>query len=519
MKNLILLSTLLLFAVVMQGVVYNHVSDDAFISFRYAHNLAVGNGLVFNTGEKVEGFSNLLWILILYSIEQVGLASGPLGLLVPAKLIGMLCGLASIGYAYKVGKLIGKGFGIKSEYFPFLAPAVLASSLPFHFWAVSGLETPLVVLAVLLFISASYKAYFHDCVSHRDTGVSEREAGSKWLPPVWLLVISLLRPEGPIFLLPLVYVAYRKDGPWTMSLRPIALGFIVPYLLLVGGRIFYYGELLPNIFYTKTTGGWIQLLVGAKYFITAAKNIGPGVFALALCSLLFWPLKKLHVFILSTACVYILFVLVVGGDFMVMSRFFVHILPPLVLLAALGIAGLVDLDSLNSRMKAGSVARLILAKVLILALVLPPILSYYKELVKHGRQWTAPLSEFAAPYDEVMGYINARTVKEPLVAVEQLGYFGYYSKWRLIDLHGLIDKAISRRPGRLHSKIDIDYVVSRRPDYIVTNSGGPGARIESNFYNRRFLGNPDFLKNYQQVLLNDWFVMFAAVQSTVDLPR
>jgi len=34
--------------------------DDAYISVRYAHNLTAGLGLVFNAGEHVEGYSNLL---------------------------------------------------------------------------------------------------------------------------------------------------------------------------------------------------------------------------------------------------------------------------------------------------------------------------------------------------------------------------------------------------------------------------------------------------------------------------
>ncbi|MGO8788779.1 MAG: hypothetical protein ACLQVL_15550 [Terriglobia bacterium] len=37
--------------------------DDAFISYRYAENLARGEGLVFNPGERVEGYSNLLYLL------------------------------------------------------------------------------------------------------------------------------------------------------------------------------------------------------------------------------------------------------------------------------------------------------------------------------------------------------------------------------------------------------------------------------------------------------------------------
>jgi len=39
------------------------VTEDAFLSFRYAENLVRGLGLVFNAGERVEGYSNFLWTL------------------------------------------------------------------------------------------------------------------------------------------------------------------------------------------------------------------------------------------------------------------------------------------------------------------------------------------------------------------------------------------------------------------------------------------------------------------------
>src|SRR5687767_454301 len=38
--------------------------DDAFIFYRYAVNLANGEGLVFNIGERVEGITSLLWTLL-----------------------------------------------------------------------------------------------------------------------------------------------------------------------------------------------------------------------------------------------------------------------------------------------------------------------------------------------------------------------------------------------------------------------------------------------------------------------
>jgi len=37
--------------------------DDAFICFRYARNLIEGHGLVWNRGERVEGYTQLAWVL------------------------------------------------------------------------------------------------------------------------------------------------------------------------------------------------------------------------------------------------------------------------------------------------------------------------------------------------------------------------------------------------------------------------------------------------------------------------
>ena len=44
---------------------FRWVAEDAYISFRYARNLVEGHGLVFNVGEKVEGYTNFLWTLLL----------------------------------------------------------------------------------------------------------------------------------------------------------------------------------------------------------------------------------------------------------------------------------------------------------------------------------------------------------------------------------------------------------------------------------------------------------------------
>ena len=43
---------------------YDFVSDDAFIVARYARNIAEGHGRVYNIGDRVEGYTSVLWLLL-----------------------------------------------------------------------------------------------------------------------------------------------------------------------------------------------------------------------------------------------------------------------------------------------------------------------------------------------------------------------------------------------------------------------------------------------------------------------
>src|SRR5207245_1217429 len=63
---------------------------DAWISFRYARNLLAGHGLVFNPGDAVEGYSNLLWVLL----SATGMAAG-LDPLLWARILGFLSAAAT----------------------------------------------------------------------------------------------------------------------------------------------------------------------------------------------------------------------------------------------------------------------------------------------------------------------------------------------------------------------------------------------------------------------------------------
>ena len=85
-REAILLAAATMAVVATLAVLFSRLTlDDAYITFRYARHLAEGYGLgAWNhTGEHVEGYSSLLWTLLLAGAARLGvdvqLASKVLG--------------------------------------------------------------------------------------------------------------------------------------------------------------------------------------------------------------------------------------------------------------------------------------------------------------------------------------------------------------------------------------------------------------------------------------------------------
>jgi hypothetical protein len=87
---------------------------------------------------------------------------------------------------------------------------------------------------------------------------------------------------------------------------------------------------------------------------------------------------------------------------------------------------------------------------------------------------------------------------DPTMAVAVAGCLSLYTGFRSLDMFGLNDHDIARRrppefgnglPG--HELLDVDYVVSRRPDFIVMFIGDHPRLI-----NAFQPVNPEFLRNY-----------------------
>lgn len=125
--------------------VLEFVKDDGYISFRYAHNLLRGEGLVFNTGERVEGYTNFLWTVLMAPFEALGLD------------LFQVCEWLAFGFALPLfivlARSMGRHTGFRRDASYLWAALWLATSSSFTLWSKSGLEQP---LAMLLPMAGAY---------------------------------------------------------------------------------------------------------------------------------------------------------------------------------------------------------------------------------------------------------------------------------------------------------------------------------------------------------------------------
>jgi hypothetical protein len=307
------------------------MTDDAFISFRYAKNLVNGLGLVFNAGEHVEGFTNFLWTMLV----ALGMRSGfdPVAFSTAAGIVFYLGTLALCAL------LSFRLYGNKAHAAVLLPLTTIALSLhhDVNAYATGGLET-----AMFMFLVSAAAATLLLTVSGRGTFA----AGTLFV------LLMMTRPDGIVFLIAALGYLFLTQPRWlqrcALLMAPSAL-FFLPYWLW---RFGYYGYFFPNSFYAKS----IDLPYysqGLEYTFLFFKTYYIFGLILILGAVLAWRLRsaardtpvfalvkpalrprdgKPHPLLLGLllAGTYTLFIIRIGGDFM-FARFFVPITPLLYL--------------------------------------------------------------------------------------------------------------------------------------------------------------------------------------------
>ncbi len=306
--------------------VYSFLCDDAFISFRYARNFAQGHGLVFNPGaERVEGYSNFLWVLLMAGLFRVGV--------LPewgAPLLSIAATLALWGWVARAGwSPLGRGLAWTA----LVAPWLLATNRSFAVWATSGLETRLFELFIV--VGALRLA------AETEARLDGRPTRS--IAPWWFALASLTRPDGLLFSA-MAFAAAAAMLAWRRRLDVVRhVRAWLPYMLLVGGhfafRRWYYGVWLPNTYYAKV-GGRFWWDAGFDYLQAFALEYAAWAW-LPLVLIGAWACVRRGrpVFVVLTAALVIphaLYVVAIGGDHFEYRPFDLY-LPLLFLLAAGGV--------------------------------------------------------------------------------------------------------------------------------------------------------------------------------------
>ena len=124
-------------------------ADDAYIFYRYAANLAAGEGLVYNPGERVEGITNLPWTLL----EAAGFALGA-----DAPWIGHVLGVVSSAWLLWLGFALARaGLEPRLHVLAALVPWLLLASSSFVRWSISGMGSSLFAATVVAALLAQIK--------------------------------------------------------------------------------------------------------------------------------------------------------------------------------------------------------------------------------------------------------------------------------------------------------------------------------------------------------------------------
>lgn len=434
--------------------------DDAFISLRYAENLARHGAPVYNLGERVEGYTSPLWMLLTAGLLAVGVEGA-----IALKLLGALSALALVIAVWRLWQRIAPG---RME--GLLVLGLLAGSTPIAAWSSSGLETPLLAAGIAL--SAAELC----ALLNQPTRARALLAGS-------LVALAVLtRPEA-VLVAGAGALWIGSDSRARRQLIRFIAAVAVPVAIWVGFRWFYYGALLPNTFVAKTAAPLLdRFQVGLRYGGFALSELGLGV-SLLLAAGLVVPQSRSSVrFIRAVGAAYIVAVLFEGGDFLDLFRFFVPILPLLfVALVA---------TSMDVATRMGAIPRIWAVGVLLLA-----PLWILSEVSLRGRAlradeptrialWIEPLvwtRTHARWWADQGRFLRAHAQPGDTMASVAAGALPYHAGLHNTDLLGIADAETARngayagsRPG--HQRFATrDYVVARAPTYLLLDGCSPPA--------------------------------------------
>lgn len=229
----------------------NLVFDDAFISYRYARNLANGDGITWNPNEApVEGYTNFLLVLILAPFIKFGAD--------PLLVTRILSIIAAIGMCILLYNLSGKNYRLLPE----VSFLIVVSFLLFtntDSLCIIGLETVLYTAAIFLSFAVASK-YFEN-----------RNPAYGYFFGLACFITFLLRPEVVFLWVSFFLIAgmeNRQKGEKISQLinflLPVTIGFLLPFGAYLAWKYVYFGTIIPNPYYVKASSSHLFSPLGLQ---------------------------------------------------------------------------------------------------------------------------------------------------------------------------------------------------------------------------------------------------------------
>ncbi len=469
---------LLLGAVLVAHEMYffRYTVDEAYISARYARNLREGLGPVFNPGERVEGFTNLLLVLLQAVVPHNGES-----VMVFTKILCMACSLASLWLLLGLASATGNNSGIA----PVLGGLLFVANGAVAVSAVTGLETHLFCAIVTGGIVAYLRGGRRGAV----------------LSSVLMGLACLVRPEGFLFSgITFVHLSVRQ--------RSLAWTWVLPWLMIVLPmqlwRKAYYGQWVPNTYFAKTGGGFHQIGRGIGYVKSFVNEYGRiGFFFFAAVPFLIARIGWRRSYQLSVLAPYLAYVVYTGGDWIPHFRLLVPVMPVIFVLAGEGAAAIAVfvMDSVAVWRTARA-----LVLILLLALLLFDVANQSYYLRMGTELWT---DGYGHAHRWIADWLRHETPIEASVALMDIGIVSYFSRRTIIDITGLTEPWIARSPGGwLKKEYRVSRLLALKPMYVVLVSRGDitqGAFASSFPIDQRIHDDPLFQREYRLLFSRDAF--------------
>jgi arabinofuranosyltransferase len=455
-------------SVMVDGTRYHFLDDDQMISMRYARNLAQGDGAVWNRNERVEGYTNFGWMVVMAGVHWLGAADPVAAIWVRAinwlLLAAVLVLTARVVVRLRIDHIAVAGVLL-----------TLALSTDLLFWSINGFET---TLLTALFLCGVLSA------------IDDAERGMLGAQTCLLAgLLPTVRSDAVDLTLAVLVVAValgaRRRWAW------LALA-VLPLVAHEAFRLAYYGDWLPNTYYLKVAGrpglSWAGLGNLKGFVATYAVAV-----VLAAAAVVASTDRRVRVL----ACVIGLGfarVIVVGPDMFPGFRFLAPYLPLLLIAAGATIA----------RLGHSRRARVVLATVLVAATI------FSAGVDGRGRFQDLVSSNGGPVVNTVTGVlVNRFTAQTVRMAVTAAGCISYFGRRDAVDILGKTDRHVARLPAALgsatgHNRFDINWSLRDVPDLVV--SAGPYLlAVEADVILKAVRSNPQ--RDYGAALvLNQTFV-------------